>query len=51
MALERGGGPRAELSSLEPPAVDAALPFRVRPMAEADVAFAAMLDAGRAPAR
>lgn len=44
MALERGGGPRAELTSFEPPATDAALPFRVRPMAERDLPFAAALD-------
>src|SRR5262249_28490568 len=44
MALERGGGPRAGLASLAPPAADAALPFRVRPMTEHDLAFAAALD-------
>jgi hypothetical protein len=44
MALERGGGPRADLTSLEPPAADAVLPFRVRPMAERDLSFAAALD-------
>jgi GNAT superfamily N-acetyltransferase len=45
MALERGGGPRADLASLEPPAPGAALPFRVRPMRPEDLAFAAGLDA------
>ena len=44
MALERGGGPRADLSSLAPPAADAALPFRVRPMTERDLPLAAALD-------
>jgi hypothetical protein len=45
MALERGGGPRVDLTSLEPPPPDAELPFRVRPMVEADLPFAAALDA------
>jgi len=45
MALERGGGPRVDLTSLEPPpAPDVELPFRVRPMTEADLTFAAALD-------
>ena len=44
MALERGGGPRAELTSLEPPPSDAALPFRVRPMLESDLPLAVRLD-------
>jgi hypothetical protein len=44
MALPRGGGPRFSRGDLTPPAPDAPLPFRVRPMRADDLPFVVDLD-------
>ena len=44
MALPRGGGPRFSRADLAPPAPDARLPFRVRPMRADDLPFVVDLD-------
>jgi hypothetical protein len=44
MALPRGGGPRFACTDLVPPAPEAPLPFRVRPMRSDDLPFVVELD-------